>query len=669
MKTFDNARRDLLKLTGLGLAATLPTAFAGAQTATPATSPLTFDVRRFGASANGKQLDTPAINAAIDAAAAAGGGTVYFPAGTYLCFSIHLKSNVALYLDQGATILAADSPQPGQTTGQLGGQYDAAEPNTAWDAYQDYGHNHWHNSLFWGEDLQRPLHHSAPASSMGQGSQLRRRPRQAHPPPQASHRSRFRPGTHRHTTSHNRRSQRTSAPYAASRGELPHVPSRATWRRQQGHRTQELPQRSLPRLLHPQGRPLRPAAHRRRQPHPRQPQDRHRPRRHGHRLLQERARLQLHRQLAVGRRHLPQVQSFALGYNAPYRKRQHHQLLRHRSLLRARHGARRHLQKVRRLRRQGPRQDRRLYRPHQVRHRVQRWRSSTSPSPTASSKAARASRSRPSTEPCCEDIAVTNITMRDVILRAPSSSASARACAAPEAQATSPQSSARYAACSSRTSSATTPPASTRIPSNITGIPGHPVEDLKISDVYVAARQGGGGSRAGQRSIPPGKRRCEIPRARRCWASIPAHGFYFRHVNRNLEMSHIEISPIKPDARTSFYLQGVDRADFLAMTAPHAGLHAEPGHRLPHPPQPRREGYDPAPGRRRDSVGMLPGTPGTRRVSQVRGFIAHLGFAQNHCAQPPAVFLSVIRFDRHFRSATHALPDLPQRPDVRPVYP
>ena len=42
---------------------------------------------------------------------------------------------------------------PGEQTGYNGGAYDAAEPNTAWDAYQDYGHNHWHNSLLWGEDL------------------------------------------------------------------------------------------------------------------------------------------------------------------------------------------------------------------------------------------------------------------------------------------------------------------------------------------------------------------------------------------------------------------------------------------------------------------------------------------------------------------------------------
>jgi polygalacturonase len=69
------------------------------------------------------------------------------------CFSIHLKSYVTLYLAQGSTILAADSPLQNATTGYNGGTYDAAEPNTAWDAYQDYSHNHWHNSLLWGEDL------------------------------------------------------------------------------------------------------------------------------------------------------------------------------------------------------------------------------------------------------------------------------------------------------------------------------------------------------------------------------------------------------------------------------------------------------------------------------------------------------------------------------------
>jgi polygalacturonase len=110
-------------------------------------SPGDFDVRAFGAKGDGKTLDTPAINRAIEAAAAAGGGTVFLRAGTYLCYSIRLKSNVGLYLDHGSTILAADTPASGV------GAYDAAEPSQ-WDKYQDYGHNHWHNSLIWGEGIE-----------------------------------------------------------------------------------------------------------------------------------------------------------------------------------------------------------------------------------------------------------------------------------------------------------------------------------------------------------------------------------------------------------------------------------------------------------------------------------------------------------------------------------
>jgi polygalacturonase len=102
-----------------------------------------FNVTEFGAVADGRTLASGAVNRAIDAAAAAGGGTVYFPAGDFLCGSIHLKSNVALYLDQGSTIVA--SPDPAA--------YDAAEPNQ-WDKYQDYGHSHFHNSLIWGENLE-----------------------------------------------------------------------------------------------------------------------------------------------------------------------------------------------------------------------------------------------------------------------------------------------------------------------------------------------------------------------------------------------------------------------------------------------------------------------------------------------------------------------------------
>ncbi len=156
MDAFNSARRELLKLGGMGLAAaatSVPSAYASTRTSTNSKAPQLFDIRTYGAVGDGKAVDSPAINKAIEAAAAAGGGTVFFPAGTWLSFSIRLKSNVDLYLSQGAVLLAADSPRPGETTGYNGGTYDAAESNAPWEDYQDFGHNHWHNSLIWGENL------------------------------------------------------------------------------------------------------------------------------------------------------------------------------------------------------------------------------------------------------------------------------------------------------------------------------------------------------------------------------------------------------------------------------------------------------------------------------------------------------------------------------------
>jgi polygalacturonase len=153
MKTTNPRRRELLKLSPFALAATIPAFGAPAKISSPSSGLALYDVRSYGARGDGKTVDSSAINKAIEAAAAAGGGTVIFPAGSYLCFSIHLKSYVHLYLSQGCTIVAADSPLPGQSTGYNGGTYDPAEPKTSYDAYQDYGHNHWHNSLLWGEDL------------------------------------------------------------------------------------------------------------------------------------------------------------------------------------------------------------------------------------------------------------------------------------------------------------------------------------------------------------------------------------------------------------------------------------------------------------------------------------------------------------------------------------
>src|SRR6185369_13991060 len=53
-----------------------------------------------------------------------------------------------LHLGAGATLIAADPPQPGEK-----GSYDDAEANP-WNQFQDFGHSHFHNSLIWGENLE-----------------------------------------------------------------------------------------------------------------------------------------------------------------------------------------------------------------------------------------------------------------------------------------------------------------------------------------------------------------------------------------------------------------------------------------------------------------------------------------------------------------------------------
>jgi len=70
----------------------------------PAPSPLVFNVKDFGATGVKEDLAQEAIQKAIDACAAAGGGTVFIPPGQYTSGTIHLRSHVRLLVESGATI-------------------------------------------------------------------------------------------------------------------------------------------------------------------------------------------------------------------------------------------------------------------------------------------------------------------------------------------------------------------------------------------------------------------------------------------------------------------------------------------------------------------------------------------------------------------------------------
>ncbi len=108
----------------------------------------TFEITSFGAVSDGPALkNQAAINAAIDAAAKAGGGTVVIPAGIFKSYSIRLKSNVGLHFASEKSIIRAAVQGTGEH--QDGGFYDAPEENL-FVGVQDAGHSHISNSLIYG---------------------------------------------------------------------------------------------------------------------------------------------------------------------------------------------------------------------------------------------------------------------------------------------------------------------------------------------------------------------------------------------------------------------------------------------------------------------------------------------------------------------------------------
>jgi hypothetical protein len=88
---------------GAAPGANLPAAPQGARS---------FDIRAFGAKGDGVTLDTTAVQAALDAAHASGGGIVIVPTGVFVIGTVEMKSNVTLHLTaQGKLLGSADGKQ------------------------------------------------------------------------------------------------------------------------------------------------------------------------------------------------------------------------------------------------------------------------------------------------------------------------------------------------------------------------------------------------------------------------------------------------------------------------------------------------------------------------------------------------------------------------------
>ena len=111
-----------------------------------------FNVLEYGAATDGKTLSTKALQAAIDACHAAGGGRVVVRRGTFLTGTIRLKSHVRLRIEAGARLVGS--------------------PNSA-DYPKDAGVCDWHPRFTWGHELTGTLIYAEQAENIaieGQGT-------------------------------------------------------------------------------------------------------------------------------------------------------------------------------------------------------------------------------------------------------------------------------------------------------------------------------------------------------------------------------------------------------------------------------------------------------------------------------------------------------------------
>ena len=86
-----------------------------------------YNILDYGAVSNTTRLSTRAIQQAVDACAAAGGGRVLVPAGNYLSGTVMLRSGVELHLAAGATLYASRNVADFKQHQQSSGATDKAE--------------------------------------------------------------------------------------------------------------------------------------------------------------------------------------------------------------------------------------------------------------------------------------------------------------------------------------------------------------------------------------------------------------------------------------------------------------------------------------------------------------------------------------------------------------
>jgi hypothetical protein len=96
----------------------------------------------------------------------------------------------------------------------------------------------------------------------------------------------------------------------------------------------------------------------------------------------------------------------------------------------------------------------------------------------------------------------------------------------------------------------------------IAGIPGHPIEDVKLSNILILCQ---GGGTAQDAALEPPEVEDGYPRPV-MFGTTPSYGFYVRHV-KGIQMTNVELQVQQPDARPAVIFDDVDGADFVHIKA------------------------------------------------------------------------------------------------------
>jgi polygalacturonase len=98
---------------------------------------------------------------------------------------------------------------------------------------------------------------------------------------------------------------------------------------------------------------------------------------------------------------------------------------------------------------------------------------------------------------------------------------------------------------------------------SITGMPGHPAENISLDHVRLRFPGGNDGSAV---AAPVPEAAEKYPEFKMFGGPLPAYGFYCRHA-KNVSFSNVEVAFDKPDARPALVCDAVDLLDVTRLTA------------------------------------------------------------------------------------------------------